>query len=67
MSTIHEIEHAVRELSRDDLRTFRAWFAEFEASVWDAQFQDDVTAGSLDALADEAQQDLRDGRCTNLE
>ena len=66
MSTIVEIEQAVRQLPAEDLAAFRAWFAEFDASIWDRQFEDDVAAGRLDALAEEAIEDLRQGRCTDL-
>jgi hypothetical protein len=62
MSTIQEIEEAVIQLSPEQLADFRAWFAEFEAQKWDAQISDDVAAGRLDALADEALHDLRAGR-----
>jgi hypothetical protein len=40
------------------------WFAELDAEAWDRRIEDDVTAGRLDALADEALGDLRAGRCT---
>ena len=66
MSTIKEIETAVSKLSTDELATFRGWFAEFDAEAWDKQFEQDVKAGRLDALADEAVNDLRNGRCTDL-
>lgn len=66
MSTIQEIKDAVRQLSPEDLAAFRAWFAEFDARVWDRQFDEDVVAGRLDQLAEEALQDLREGRCTDL-
>lgn len=66
MSTVQDIEKAVRKLAPTDLSTFRAWFAEFDAEAWDKQFEQDVTAGRLDKLADEALNDLREGRCTNL-
>nr|BAL54795.1 hypothetical conserved protein [uncultured Acetothermia bacterium]BAL59875.1 hypothetical conserved protein [Candidatus Acetothermum autotrophicum] len=66
MDTIEEIAEAVRRLSPQDLAAFRAWFAEFDASVWDQQFEEDVAAGRLDRLAEEALQDLREGRCTDL-
>lgn len=54
MSSIQEIEHAIRQLSPEELAVFRTWFAEFDAGVWDRQFEEDVAAGRLDALADEA-------------
>jgi hypothetical protein len=66
MSTVHEIESAVQNLSRSDLSSFRNWFLEFDAEAWEKQFEEDVGAGKLDALADEAIKDLREGRCTDL-
>ncbi len=66
MSTVHEIEDAIRKLPDDDLVALRAWFAEFDAAAWDRQFEQDVAEGRLDALADEALRDLREGRCTDL-
>lgn len=66
MSTVHEIETAVSQLSRQELAAFRDWFSEFDAVAWDLQFESDVRAGHLDALADEAVRDLREGRCRDL-
>ncbi|HVK15893.1 MAG TPA: addiction module protein [Fimbriiglobus sp.] len=54
MSTIHEIEQAIRKLEPADLAAFRAWFAAFDADAWDKQLDDDVAAGRLDRLAEEA-------------
>ncbi len=66
MSSVQEIEEAVSQLPDEDLAAFREWFAEFDASLWDRQFEADVAAGRLDKLAEEALQDLREGRCTDL-
>lgn len=66
MSTVAEIEAAISKLSRKDLVAFRDWFKEFDAEAWDRQFEEDAKAGKLDALADEALRDLREGRCTDL-
>jgi hypothetical protein len=65
MSTIQQIEDAVRKLSAEERAIFRAWFAEFDAGEWDRQFESDVTAGRLNWLIEEARQDLREGRCTD--
>jgi hypothetical protein len=65
VGTIQEIEEAVRNLRPDELAAFRAWFAEFEAAAWDDQIENDVAAGRLDRLAEEAIEDLREGRCTD--
>jgi hypothetical protein len=66
MSTVQEIEDAIRQLPDNDLAALRAWFAEFDAAAWDRQFDRDVAEGRLDALADEALRDAREGRCTDL-
>jgi hypothetical protein len=66
MSTVQDIQDAVRHLSSEDLTAFRQWFAEFDASLWDQQFETDVAAGRVDRFADEALTDLREGRCTDL-
>jgi len=66
MNNLHEIEHAVSQLSPEELAAFRAWFAEFDAEVWDKKFQADVVAGKLDSLAEKALRDLHEGRCTDL-
>jgi hypothetical protein len=59
MSTIEEIEDAVRRLSSAELAAFRAWFGELDAAAWDRQIEEVVAAARLDALADEALNDLR--------
>lgn len=66
MKTVEELEQAVRELSPEQLAEFRRWFAEFDARLWDAELEADVAAGRLDALADEALADYRQGRTTPL-
>ena len=65
MSTLEEIEDAVWRLPSEELARFRAWFDELEAAAWDRQIEEDAAAGWLDALADEALNDLREGRCTD--
>ncbi len=65
-SNLGEIERAVSQLSREELAKIRAWFAEFDAANWDRQFETDVAAGRLDALADKALKDLRKGNYTDL-
>ena len=66
MSNLQEIEQAISQLSAEELANFRAWFAEFDAEIWDRQFEEDVAAGRLDSLAQRALQHLSEGRCTDL-
>jgi hypothetical protein len=62
MRDLSEIERAVSQLSEEDLAAFRIWFAEFDAEIWDRQFEEDVAAGRLDGLAQQALQHLQEGR-----
>ena len=66
MKTVQEIQEAVSQLSRDVAAACNECFAEFDAALWDRQFEADVAAGRLDLFADEALKDLREGRCTDL-
>ena len=66
MSSVKEIEEAILKLSDADLEAFREWFAEVDAAAWDRQIEEDVAAGRLDALADEALKDHRSGHSTDL-
>jgi hypothetical protein len=66
MSTLPEIQTAISQLTPEDLAAFRAWFAEFDARAWALQFEQDVASGRLDKIAEEALDDLRQGRCTEF-
>jgi hypothetical protein len=64
--TIDEIEKAITELSPEELADFREWFEEFDAQVWDEQFERDARSGKLDKLADEAKSDFDMGKTREL-
>ncbi len=62
MVTVKELEKAVTDLSSDKLAEFRAWFESFDAAQWDNQFEEDVSSGKLDRVAENAMQDYRKGK-----
>jgi hypothetical protein len=64
--TVQEIEQAVAKLSKEELALFRAWFEQFDAAAWDKQFEEDVFAGKLDAIAQKAISDFKKGTCKEL-
>jgi hypothetical protein len=66
MTKIEQLERDVRDLAPEELAQFREWFAAFDAAAWDRQFEADVTAGRLDALANDALADHRAGRSRTL-
>jgi hypothetical protein len=66
MGKLEVIEEQVRKLSREELAEFREWLARFDAEAWDLQFEADVKAGKLDALAENALRNHLAGQSTKL-
>ncbi len=66
MPTVKEIEKAIETLPRDQLAEFRAWFEEFDAQNFDAAIEQDIKAGKLDRLAEEALAEHKKGRSREL-
>ena len=64
--TIRDIEDAVTKLPRQKLVAFRAWFYKFDQRTWDTEFEEDAKSGKLDAIADEAIDDFKNGRSREL-
>jgi len=65
MSTVPEIEAAVRKLSPAELMEFSAWFWEFCPDTRD-RMEEYARGGRLDPLDEEALQDLDEGQGENL-
>jgi predicted esterase len=57
MPDVKALEEAVQALPPSALAEFRQWFVEFDAAAWDRQLEVDASAGKLDALLAEAEED----------
>ena len=66
MSELEELEARIRQLKPDELKQFRAWFAEFDARMWDAEIEADANAGKFDSLVSEALAEYRAGKTREL-
>ena len=66
MMLVQQIKEKVAELSEVQLKEFRSWFEEFDASEWDKQFEKDVTSGKLDDIANRAVSDFKKGKFKKL-
>lgn len=66
MENVQTIEKAVSRLSKSDLKSFRNWYERFDQKVWDNQFEEDAKSGKLDALADQAVNDFKAGKCKEI-
>ncbi len=66
MGKIENLEKQIQQLSPEELAEFRRWYAEFDAILWDRQFESDVKTGKLDALAEKALRAHAAGQSTKL-
>ena len=66
MSEVEKLAERIEQLSPEEIKKFRAWFAEFDARLWDAQIEADAKAGKLGALAAEALTEYKAGKTREL-
>ena len=66
MTTLENAEKIIAQLSSEELSEFRQWFAEFDSDLWDEQIESDAAAGKLDALAEEALAEYRQGKAKEI-
>ena len=66
MSEVEKLAERIKNLSPAELKKFRAWFAEFDARLWDAQIEADAKAGKLDSLVTEALAEHKAGKTRQL-
>ena len=64
MSTVIEIQEAIARLPESEQRALARWFAEAFSDAWDNQIEDDIAAGRLDYLAEEAVAEFHAGQTT---
>ena len=62
MSTVNEIENAIKSLTLQELAEFRQWYIAVDSDSWDQQIAIDSETGKLDFLLEEALEDTREGR-----
>lgn len=63
---LSDIRRAIAALSEDDYRRLKEWLLEHDWDRWDKQIERDSESGALDFLADEAQEDKRNGLLKEL-
>jgi KaiC/GvpD/RAD55 family RecA-like ATPase len=66
MARVEELTNEVQRLNRDELAAFRDWFRKYDSDEWDKEIEEDVSAGRLDKLANEAIAEHRAGRTKEL-
>lgn len=66
MTDIQTLKTAVAELPSHELQQFSEWFDEFISQQWDRKIEQDILAGRLDALGEQATVEFIAGRTKPL-
>jgi hypothetical protein len=66
MGKVEHIQRQVESLTPEEQASFRLWYISFDADEWDRQIERDVAAGKLDALAERALEEHRQGKTRPL-
>jgi hypothetical protein len=66
MPNVEGLKKEVQKLNRAELARFRDWFLEYDSDRWDVEMEEDVEAGKLDGLAEEALAEYRAGKTSEM-
>jgi hypothetical protein len=67
MTTLLEIEAAIKQLPQGDIRHLSAWLQEYLDEMWDRQIEADLVSGKLDKIIDKAEADIATHRVRCLD
>jgi hypothetical protein len=67
MTTLPEIEAAIKRLPEGDVRQLSNWLQEYLDERWDRQIETDLVSGKLDKLIAKAEADIAANRVENLD
>ncbi len=67
MTTLPEIEAAIKKLPECDVRQLSVWLQEYLSEMWDRQIEADLASGKLDKLIARAEEDIAANRVRSLD
>lgn len=67
MTTLPEIETAIKQLPENDIRQLAVWLQDYLNEMWDQQIEADLASGRLNNLIAKAEADIAANRVRNLD
>ncbi|MGA7937691.1 MAG: hypothetical protein WCA35_29345 [Kovacikia sp.] len=67
MTTLPEIEAAIKNLPKSDVRQLSVWLQEYLDELWDRQIEADVASGKLDKLIAKTEADITTNQVKSLD
>ncbi|MFM5979257.1 MAG: hypothetical protein ACKO9I_01730 [Sphaerospermopsis kisseleviana] len=58
MTTLLEVESAIKQLPESEVRDLVKWLQEYIDEMWDQQIEADLSSGKLDRLIAQAEKDI---------
>jgi hypothetical protein len=66
MTTVADIQQAVKSLPEEEFAILSSWFYQYEEERWDRQMESDQKSGPLRSLMEQARADFEAGKCSRL-
>ena len=66
MTSLAEIENAIKQLPEDDIRQLAGWLQTYIDTRWDQQLETDLATGKLDALIAQAESRIQANQVRDL-
>jgi hypothetical protein len=66
MTRVEQLEQEIEKLKPEEFAQLRDWLLEKDWTAWDRQLEEDVAAGRLDKLGEEALAEHARGETTEL-
>jgi len=67
MTTLLEIEAAIKQLSEGDVRKLATWIQTYLDEKWDRQIEEDLISGKLNSLIAKAEADIAANNVRDLD
>lgn len=67
MTTRLEIESAIKQLPKGEVRNLAKWLQEYLDDMWDRQIETDLASGKLEHLIAQAEADIENGNVRDLD
>lgn len=67
MTTLPEIEAAIKKLPEGDIRQLAVWLQDYLDDIWDQQIETDLGSGKLNKLIAKAETDIAANRVRSLD
>jgi hypothetical protein len=67
MTTLPEIEAAIKKLPEGDIRQLAVWLQDYLDEIWDEQIEADLVSGKLNKLIAKAETDIAANKVRNLD